>query len=138
MPHIDHHFPDAQCRLIAELVDCLVVGALTLVLLGAQTIVLQPLAALACMVMLSVIYQALCSKLFGATLGKWWAGIRVVSGNGTPLNWSSCLTRAILRTSAWLTLGLPILILRSARTLHDRASGTRLIFVAHAQDRRHA
>lgn len=83
-------------------------------------------ALMACI--LAILFQTVCLLLFGATPGKLFMKIRVVSVDGaTKLTFSQSLTRSTIWVLEALFLGLPMLEVLShglRRSLHDRAADT--------------
>ena len=81
-----------------------------------------------------IAYFILLEGLMGATLGKWIAGIRVVSAEGKPIG----MTKSIIRNALRVVDGLPVLnivgivlILTSPHKARfgDRVAGTRVVRV---------
>jgi uncharacterized RDD family membrane protein YckC len=87
-----------------------------------------------CLVFLVVIigYFISLEALFGATVGKWLAGVRVVALDGTRPGWRRSLLRNALRAidglPAFSLLGI-VLILRTPEHARfgDRVAGTRVV-----------
>ncbi|NOZ71014.1 MAG: RDD family protein [Chloroflexi bacterium] len=76
-------------------------------------------------------YSTLCEWLYGATPGKALLKIRVIDEEGSSLNFSSALIRAILRLVDGLFLGLPALFsMREPlnQRLGDRAAHTIVVY----------
>lgn len=57
---------------------------------------LYTVLVIAISVLLNIYMEAVCTFLFGCTLGKWVMGIRVESANGGKLSWEEALWRAKL------------------------------------------
>jgi len=78
---------------------------------------------------LTILFQTLFLVLMGATPGKYFFKIQIVSHNGSPerLRFSQALLRSTLWSFQVICFGLPFLEVASEamrRPLHDRAAGT--------------
>jgi len=76
----------------------------------------------------------------GSTPGKKYMGLRVVSDNGTPVNWNSSVIRNLLRTVDFLPLlyGFGLITMftnRDFKRLGDLAAGTLVIYNDNPQER---
>jgi len=76
----------------------------------------------------------------GATPGKKYMGIRVVSDNGTPVNWNASVIRNLLRWADFLPVlyGLGLISMffnKDFKRLGDLAAGTLVIYGESKQDR---
>jgi uncharacterized RDD family membrane protein YckC len=88
---------------------------------------------------LGLLYFAVPEALFGATPGKLWAGLRVVTVDGTPLSLGSVITRNAMRLIDYLPVlyvlgGLLVLATTNSQRLGDRAAGTTVVYRHHALD----
>lgn len=75
------------------------------------------------------IYSIACWHLYGATLGKWLMGLRLVRmDGGRPSIWADLLRYVVMIVLAplWITWW-PALIRKDHRGIHDLAAGTCLI-----------
>jgi len=71
----------------------------------------------------------------GATPGKKWMGIRVVNDNGTPVSWSTSITRNLLRAADFAPVlygfGLISMLMNpDFKRLGDMAAGTIVIYAS--------
>jgi len=79
-------------------------------------------------------YPVLFEVRTGATPGKKAMGIQVVSDNGTPVSWSSSLTRNLVRAADFLPFlyGFGLLAMlanRDFKRLGDMAAGTLVVYI---------
>jgi uncharacterized RDD family membrane protein YckC len=92
------------------------------------------------LVLLWMAYFIVPETLFGASLGKWVNGLRVVRLDGGPMNTWSIAIRNVLRLvdvlpGMYLLGGLLVLLSGSFQRLGDMAAGTTVIFRADAHAR---
>lgn len=93
---------------------------------------------LLCIFLLEWIYPVFFEVMKnGATPGKKKMGIRVVNDNGTPVSWSTSITRNLLRTAdfapAFYGFGLTAMLMNSDfKRLGDMAAGTIVIYDSQA------
>jgi uncharacterized RDD family membrane protein YckC len=84
-----------------------------------------------------IFYFAVPEALFGATPGKFWAGLRVVTVDGSPLSIGSVITRNVIRLVDYLPVlylvgGVLVLLTTNSQRLGDRAAGTTVVRRDHA------
>ena len=68
---------------------------------------------------------------FGATLGKFAIGARIVNMDGSPIGFTKAILRWLAMVVSNMTLGIGYLMLAfrsDKRALHDLIAGTRVIF----------
>jgi uncharacterized RDD family membrane protein YckC len=87
---------------------------------------------------LGLLYFTVPEALFGATPGKYWANLRVVSVNGTDLSLGAVLMRNIMRLVDFLPVlyllgGVSVLFTANSQRLGDRAAGTTVVHRSDAQ-----
>jgi uncharacterized RDD family membrane protein YckC len=133
-------------RLLAALVDGLLVAVLQAVLLGPLiylwssrpplgstegSSVLPLLASLGLflvVVLVGAAYHVGFWALRGATPGKGWAGLAVVGEDGSPLGWPRALARGVGYALSAAALGIGFLMIAFGGVgLHDRIAGTRVV-----------
>jgi uncharacterized RDD family membrane protein YckC len=83
-------------------------------------------------------YFTVSEALFGATLGKYWARVRVVRVDGMPLSLTSVLVRNAMRLVdglpfLYLLGGLSVLLSPGSQRLGDFLAGTTVVYRHHAQ-----
>lgn len=83
--------------------------------------------------LLAIAYFAVPEALFGATPGKFLAGLRVVRADGRPLDLRSVLVRNVLRPIDSMPLlyligGVSVLLTADSQRLGDRAAGTTVVY----------
>jgi uncharacterized RDD family membrane protein YckC len=124
-------------RLVAFLLDLLVIGVAQLVLAGVARLRWGAETASAAQgaigfftLVFAVAYPAVLHSVAGQTLGKLAFGLRVVAVDGAPLPFGAALLRAL---AAWFglvfTLGIGHVIgglRRDRRALHDLIAGSRV------------
>jgi uncharacterized RDD family membrane protein YckC len=120
---------DLDRRLLALVIDVLVVGFAVVLLLSALP---QSNAALTLLTTcgLPLVYEALFVQQTGQTLGKSAVGLVVVSEVGGATGDGRAWMRGLLKVAQLGCCGLPLLsVLLSGerRGLHDYASGTRVV-----------
>ncbi len=125
-PAADELAAGAVARLIAFLLDLLIVGflfaPLLITALGGSFIHLWAIASLEFFGYL--VYFSYLEGKRGATLGKELLGIRVLGEDlDTPSYWQA-LVRSLTRAADLALLGLPLLLRRDRRRLGDLLSGT--------------
>jgi uncharacterized RDD family membrane protein YckC len=86
-----------------------------------------------------LLYFTVPEALFGATPGKWWARLRVVGVDGSPLSLNAVLTRNVMRLIDYLPVlyllgGLSVLLTTNSQRLGDRLAGTTVVWQYHALD----
>jgi uncharacterized RDD family membrane protein YckC len=116
-------------RLVALVIDVVVVGFALAILLSAMPPSNPTLAFLATLG-LPLVYEALFVQQTGQTLGKSAVGLVVVSEAGGPPGDGRAWVRGLLKVVQLGCCGLPLLsVFLSAerRALHDLASGTRVV-----------
>ncbi|MGD8595247.1 MAG: RDD family protein [Gammaproteobacteria bacterium] len=130
------HVAGPVVRSLAWAIDMLIRGVIYVVL----SIVLSILGEfgqgilLLCIFLLEWFYPVFFEVLKnGATPGKKKMGIRVVNDNGTPVSWSTSVTRNLLRTAdfapAFYGFGLTAMLMNSDfKRLGDMAAGTMVIY----------
>jgi len=84
-----------------------------------------------------LLYFTVPEALFGATPGKWWAHLRVVSVDGRALSSGSVLIRNVMRLIDYLPVlyllgGLSVLLTANSQRLGDRVAGTTVVRRDHA------
>lgn len=130
------HVAGPVVRALAWAIDMMIRGAVYFVL----SIVLSVLGEfgqgvfLLCIFLLEWFYPVFFEVLKnGATPGKKQMGIRVVNDNGTPVSWSTSITRNLLRAAdfapAFYGFGLTAMLMNSDfKRLGDMAAGTIVIY----------
>jgi uncharacterized RDD family membrane protein YckC len=129
-------------RLGAALIDLIMLGGIdaVVVFLTARATglsmtpddlaVLQTVPFGAFLALLAVGYLVGFTAGGGQTIGKMALGLRVLSDDGTPVDFSGAVLRSLGALAAMLTLGLlyvPVLVTSDRRALHDRLAGTRVV-----------
>lgn len=75
-------------------------------------------------------YNVLLNGQFGATLGKFAVGARIVNTDGSPIGFGKALLRWLAMIVTNITLGIGFLIVafrRDKRALHDLIAGTKVV-----------
>ena len=80
-----------------------------------------------------IVYFMVPEALFGATLGKYWARIRVVRVDGRPLNLGAVAIRNLLKPIDWLPIlyllgSASVLITTNSQRLGDLSAGTTVVY----------
>ncbi len=96
------------------------------------------LSALTMVSVVSVVYYAVPTALWGQTFGKWLVGTKVVGPDGQAPGWGRAWLRAVVALVADLLSNLIVGVLdplwllwdRRRQTLHDKAAGT-VVIVTH-------
>ena len=133
-------------RLVAALVDGLLVSVLQVVLVGPLVFfwssrpspgsaedpgvlpVLVPIGLAALALVVATAYHVSFWALQGATPGKHWAGLTVVGEDGSRLGWARALARGVGYAVSGATLGIGFLMIAFGGVgLHDRIAGTRVV-----------
>jgi len=104
-------------------------GTISLVSGGFSSTVTQTVADWPWLTIVWIAYYALLEALFGATLGKAFAGLRVTDLDGRRIGWASAATRNVVRLVDWLPLlyllgGTVTLVTSTHQRLGDRAAQT--------------
>lgn len=86
---------------------------------------------------LGLLYFTVPEALFGATPGKYWANLRVVSVDGRALGLGAVLMRNGMRLVDYLPVlyllgGVSVLFTTNSQRLGDRAAGTTVVHRSHA------
>ena len=92
-------------RLVATLVDAIIIGILFGVISGLLSIQQGPMSdsfevlgtSNIASVAVGIVYYAALEAATGATIGKRLLGLRVVMVDGTPVDWTSSIIRNVLR-----------------------------------------
>ena len=92
-------------RLVATLVDAIIIGIVFGVISGLLAIQQDPMSdsfevlgtSNIAYLAVAIIYYAALEAATGATIGKRLLGLRVVMVDGTPVDWTSSIIRNILR-----------------------------------------
>ena len=133
-------------RILAAVVDGILVAVLQAVVVGplaffgmslppqdaeagpAALPIVMSLGLLAAACFLGAAYHVAFWALRGATPGKRWAGLVVISEDGTRLGWGRALARGVGYALSAASLGLGFLmIFFGGLGLHDRIAGTRVV-----------
>jgi pSer/pThr/pTyr-binding forkhead associated (FHA) protein/uncharacterized RDD family membrane protein YckC len=133
-------------RILAAIVDALVLALLQTALIGplvwfgmsrpptsigegyAALPIVMSLALVAASLLLASAYHVAFWALRGATPGKRWAGLVVVSEDGSRLGWGRALARGVGYALSAASLGVGFLmIFFGGLGLHDRIAGTRVV-----------
>jgi uncharacterized RDD family membrane protein YckC len=85
----------------------------------------------------SLVYFTVPEALFGATPGKYLAGLRVVTVDGKALSFGQVLTRNVMRIIDYLPVlyllgGISVLLTTNSQRLGDRLAGTTVVLREHA------
>jgi uncharacterized RDD family membrane protein YckC len=129
-------------RIAAALIDITLLAGIDFVVLFLTTRVtglsmsaedlavlkLVPLGAFFALMALG--YLAAFTAGGGQTIGKMALGVRVLSDDGTPVDFAGAMLRSLGALAAVVTLGmlyLPVLVTSDRRALHDRLAGTRVV-----------
>ena len=92
-------------RLVATIVDAIIIGILFGVISGIFFIQQDPMPESVELLgtrniasfLISIVYYAALEATTGATIGKRLLGLRVVMVDGTPVDWTSSIIRNVLR-----------------------------------------
>ncbi len=127
-------------RLLAGLIDLLLIGSLDLVVLyftlrlcrltAADIRLLPPAPLLAFFAVLNGGYLVAFTSAGGQTIGKMATGIRVVGADGERVPFGQAAVRVAATLVSILPAGiglLPALVGSAGRALHDRVAGTRVV-----------
>jgi len=120
-------------RIFSGLIDSAVIGGMMLIIFGASAAIgtAPRLDAapgyLAFLLVFSFLYWVVPLSFWGQTPGMAWTALASRNHDGCPLSFRQAVVRWAAVLVTVLTMGIPLLLLVTGRSLSDRLSGTPVI-----------